>query len=107
MKSDCSEQRAPIWPVLLSVLAVNVGSLVAGYSMGYSSSALLDLADLPSEYAFQQGSAELPSECAFQQGSAELPSECAFQQGSAELPSEYAFQQGSLAYGLFAVSSLL
>ena len=56
MKTDCSEQRAPVWPVLLSVLAVNVGSLVAGYSMGYSSSALLDLAELSSEYAFQKGS---------------------------------------------------
>ena len=61
MKSDGSENRRrtmPVWPVLLSVLAVNLGSLVAGYAMGYPSSALLDLEQWSPEYAFEKRSVD-------------------------------------------------
>ena len=56
--SENPQRTMPVWPVLLSVFTINLGSLVAGYAMGYPSSALLDLEKLPPEYAFEKGSVD-------------------------------------------------
>ncbi len=50
------KQRA--WPSILSAVVAAVGSLTVGYAMGYSSSALLDLAELGGGFAIQTGSVE-------------------------------------------------
>lgn len=53
--TESSKPKSTLWPtVLLSVIA-SLGSLTIGYAFGYPSSALLELAELPGELAFEKG----------------------------------------------------
>ncbi len=54
--SSSEKQRA--WPSIVSALVAAVGSLTIGYAMGYPSSALIDLAELPDGFSIQKGSVE-------------------------------------------------
>ncbi len=54
--SSSEKQRA--WPSIVSALVAAVGSLTVGYAMGYPSSALIDLAELPDGFSIQKGSVE-------------------------------------------------
>ena len=47
---------ARLWPTFVSVFVAALGSSTVGYAIGFSSSALIDLAALPEDYALQKGS---------------------------------------------------
>ena len=50
-----ARKKGAVWPTLLSVIIACLGSLTDGYGISYSSSALLELAELPGEFAFEKG----------------------------------------------------
>ena len=62
MKTDSSDQgsgkqKSTLWPTLLLAAIACLGSLTIGYALGYPSSTLLELAELPGELAFEKGGA--------------------------------------------------
>ena len=55
---ESTETRKPkssLWPTVLLSIVASLGSLTNGYALGYPSSALLELAELPGELAFGKG----------------------------------------------------
>ena len=54
--SSKGSEKQKLWPSFVSVLVAALGSTTVGYAMGYSSSALLDLAELPGGRTVKKGS---------------------------------------------------
>ena len=51
---DCNTCK--LWPTLLAVLVAALTIVTVGYALGYPSTALGDLAELPGGYAFELSS---------------------------------------------------
>ena len=55
ISGESTTRKSALWPTLLSVTIACLGSLTDGYGIAYSSSALLELAQLQGEFAFEKG----------------------------------------------------
>ena len=55
--AESGKPKSTLWPTLLLVAIACLGSLTLGYAVAYPSSALLELAELPGELAFEKGGA--------------------------------------------------
>ena len=53
--TESSKPKSTLWPTVLLSVVASLGSLTIGYALGYPSSALLELAELPGELAFEKG----------------------------------------------------